>query len=76
MKIIHLSDLHFGTHQGEIVKDTMASVRAHEPDLIIISGDFTQIANTDEFKQAKAFLNSLEAPISAFPAITISPSAT
>lgn len=67
MKIIHLSDLHFGTHQGEIVKITMESVRRHAPDLIIISGDFTQIANTKEFKQAKDFLDSLETPFFCVP---------
>ncbi len=67
MKIIHLSDLHFGTHQGEIVNITMESVRKHTPDLIVISGDFTQIANTTEFKQASAFLNSLEAPYFCVP---------
>lgn len=45
----------------------MESVRTHQPDLIVISGDFTQIANTAEFKQAKAFLDSLEAPFFCIP---------
>lgn len=67
MKIIHISDLHFGTHQGNIVEDASHSINQHNPDLIIISGDFTQIASSEEFIQAQNFLATLKTPYFCVP---------
>jgi 3',5'-cyclic AMP phosphodiesterase CpdA len=67
MKLLHISDLHFG-HHDPIVADGFADdINAQRPDLIVASGDFTQIGTKEEFVQAREFLDKLEAPIFAVP---------
>ena len=58
-RIVHLSDLHFGSHDDQLVDAVEARVDALAPDLVVISGDFTQRARTDQFKQACEFLARL-----------------
>jgi 3',5'-cyclic AMP phosphodiesterase CpdA len=58
-RIIHLSDLHFGAHDEELVDAVAVQVDQLKPDLVVISGDFTQRARTEQFKQACAFLEGL-----------------
>jgi len=60
-RIVHLSDLHFGAHDERLVEAVEAKVDALAPDLVVISGDFTQRARTDQFKQACEFLARLNA---------------
>lgn len=61
VRIAHLSDLHFGAHDPRIVSATEAWIEERRPDLVIISGDFTQRARTAQFKEAAAYLNRLRA---------------
>jgi 3',5'-cyclic AMP phosphodiesterase CpdA len=58
-RIVHLSDLHFGAHDEEIVMAVLDEVDQARPDLVIISGDFTQRARTEQFQQACRFLEQL-----------------
>lgn len=58
-RIAHLSDIHFGAHDPKIVAATEAWLQERQPDLIIISGDFTQRARVNQFRQASAYLNRL-----------------
>jgi 3',5'-cyclic AMP phosphodiesterase CpdA len=58
-RIAHLSDIHFGANDPRIVASTEAWLQAHQPDLVIISGDFTQRARIAQFKAASAYLNRL-----------------
>jgi 3',5'-cyclic AMP phosphodiesterase CpdA len=58
-RLIHLSDLHFGAHDDRLVKAVETRVHDEKPDLVIVSGDFTQRARTEQFKQACAFLQRL-----------------
>lgn len=67
MKIIHLSDLHFGTEIPGGADALRKDIQKHNPDLIIVSGDFTQIANSAEFAAASAFLKSLQFPVFSVP---------
>ncbi|MGZ9097633.1 MAG: metallophosphoesterase family protein [Micavibrio sp.] len=67
MKIIHLSDLHFGTENDFIVDHLRAAIRDIGADLVIVSGDFTQIASHEEFIKTKLFLESLEIPFFCVP---------
>ena len=60
-RIAHLSDLHFGAHDADIVSATEAWLQERRPDLIIISGDFTQRARVSQFMQAGAYLDRLRA---------------
>lgn len=67
MKIIQISDIHFGTENAKLLEDLRIALQSHAPDLIVISGDFTQIASHKEFKKARTFMNSLSAPIFCVP---------
>ena len=60
-RIAHLSDIHFGANDPKIVSATEAWLQQHQPDLVIISGDFTQRARVEQFRQASAWLNRLRA---------------
>jgi 3',5'-cyclic AMP phosphodiesterase CpdA len=60
--LVHVSDLHFGRMDETIVGPLQDAIVASEPDLIAISGDFTQRAKTREFEAARAFLDSLVPP--------------
>ncbi|QIL02141.1 metallophosphoesterase [Sphingomonas sinipercae] len=59
-RIIHLSDLHFGAHDDRIVAAVEEQVGAEQPDLVVISGDFTQRARTEQFQEACRFLDRLK----------------
>ncbi len=58
-RLIHLSDLHFGAHDPRLVDAVEQRVHEEKPDLVVISGDFTQRARTDQFKDACRFLERL-----------------
>ncbi len=60
--LVHVSDLHFGRIDLEGVGPLRDAILAARPDLIAISGDFTQRAKVREFEAARAFLDSLQAP--------------
>jgi 3',5'-cyclic AMP phosphodiesterase CpdA len=66
-RLAHLSDLHFGRTDQAVVDGLAEALRAERPDLIVISGDFTQRARRSEFAAAKAFVDQLEAPVFAVP---------
>src|SRR5687768_8113229 len=59
-RLIHLSDLHFGAHDDQIVAAVEEQVNAEKPDLVVISGDFTQRARTEQFQEACRFLDRLK----------------
>jgi 3',5'-cyclic AMP phosphodiesterase CpdA len=58
-RLIHLSDLHFGAHDPELVAAVERKVNEAQPDLVVISGDFTQRARTEQFQEACEFLERL-----------------
>ena len=58
-RIAHLSAIHFGSHDPKIVSATEAWLQERQPDLVIISGDFTQRARVEQFRAASAYLNRL-----------------
>jgi len=58
-RIVHLSDLHFGAHDEQLVEAVDWQVAKLKPDLVVISGDFTQRARTEQFRQACEFLEGL-----------------
>lgn len=61
-RIVHISDVHFGTADPRIVPLVIEKVRELTPDLVVVSGDLTQRAKKNEFKQARAFLDELPGP--------------
>ena len=60
-RIAHLSDIHFGAHDPAIVAATEAWLHDRQPDLVIISGDLTQRAKVDQFREASDYLDRLRA---------------
>jgi 3',5'-cyclic AMP phosphodiesterase CpdA len=58
-RLVHLSDLHFGAHDPDLVEAVETSIDTLKPDLVVVSGDFTQRARTEQFKEACRFLERL-----------------
>ena len=58
-RLLHLSDLHFGAHDPALVAGVEQSAETLKPDLIVVSGDFTQRARTEQFEEACQFLGRL-----------------
>ena len=58
-RIAHLSDLHFGAHDERLVEAVYRQMDELKPDLVVISGDFTQRARTEQFRDACEFLRRL-----------------
>ena len=60
--LVHLSDLHFGRIHPPILDPLVAFVGETKPDLVAISGDFTQRARTVEYIAAREFLERIPFP--------------
>lgn len=60
--IAHLSDIHFGRVDAQVVAPLIDAVKQAEPNLVAVSGDLTQRARSHQFKAARAFLNALPQP--------------
>ncbi|WP_343731461.1 metallophosphoesterase family protein [Duganella sp.] len=60
--IVHLSDLHFGRVDQDLLRPLQALVTRLAPDVVVVSGDLTQRAKTEEFKAARAWLDTLPGP--------------
>jgi 3',5'-cyclic AMP phosphodiesterase CpdA len=65
--LIHLSDLHFGRIDPVIVDPLRRAINELKPDLVAISGDFTQRARRSQFAAARDFLESIEAKTLVVP---------
>jgi 3',5'-cyclic AMP phosphodiesterase CpdA len=59
-RLVHLSDLHFGAHDECLVESVESRIDELKPDLVVISGDFTQRAKTEQFREACQFLERLQ----------------
>ena len=58
-RVVHLSDLHFGAHSDELVEAVGQKIDELKPELVVVSGDFTQRARTEQFEEACQFLEQL-----------------
>ncbi len=59
-RLLQISDLHFGTESPEVVEALLAFSGEIKPDVLVVSGDITQRATTEQFSQASAFCNRLQ----------------
>jgi 3',5'-cyclic AMP phosphodiesterase CpdA len=66
-KILHASDLHFGKAEPDVVETFLKEIERQSPDLVILSGDFTQIGNRHEFVLARDFIRKISAPVFCIP---------
>jgi 3',5'-cyclic AMP phosphodiesterase CpdA len=67
MRLAHLSDLHFGKHDTVVSSTLARELQSQGPDLVVVSGDFTQTGSEAEFRAAREFLDTLGAPVFAVP---------
>jgi len=65
--IVHLSDIHFGRVDPQVVDPLVAAIRASAPDLVAVSGDLTQRARRSQFREARAFLAQIPFPLLVVP---------
>lgn len=65
MKILHLSDLHFGTLENaknwydQLAEDLINELKCRALDALILSGDIANYSVPEEYEAAKQFLNDL-----------------
>lgn len=60
--VVHLSDIHFGSVNEAIIDPLVRTINELKPDVVAVSGDLTQRARSHQFKEARAFLDSLPKP--------------
>jgi 3',5'-cyclic AMP phosphodiesterase CpdA len=60
--VAQLSDLHFGAVDSRLLEPLRRRVRQVAPDLVAISGDLTQRAREQQFREARLFLDTLPRP--------------
>jgi 3',5'-cyclic AMP phosphodiesterase CpdA len=65
--IAHLSDLHFGREDPEVVAGLVRELEQRNPSLVAVSGDLTQRARAGQFRAARAFLDRMPAPVIVVP---------
>src|SRR5438093_10624366 len=67
-RILHLSDLHFGSHGEAGVEHGIAELVARvAPELVVASGDLTHRGRPDQHDRAAAFLQALGPRVLAIP---------
>jgi 3',5'-cyclic AMP phosphodiesterase CpdA len=65
--LVHLSDLHFGRVDPQLLVPLAGRVRQAAPHLVVVSGDLTQRAKSAQFREARRFLDTLPAPLLVVP---------
>jgi 3',5'-cyclic AMP phosphodiesterase CpdA len=65
--IVHLSDLHTGRVDPAVLAALVPTIRSVHPHLVVLSGDLTQRATDDQFRQARTFLDALAMPTLVIP---------
>ena len=60
--VIHLSDLHFGHLDRSLLEPLRQTIRELTPHAVVVSGDLTQRAKPEQFREARAFLDTLPRP--------------
>lgn len=60
--LVHLSDLHFGRVETRTLEPLSRLIGSLEPHVVVVSGDLTQRARRRQFRDARAFLDTLPRP--------------
>lgn len=67
LRLIHLSDLHFGAQVDGTLTALREALRALEPSLVVVTGDLTQRGLPPQLRAARNFLDGLQLPWVATP---------
>ncbi|NIR45175.1 MAG: metallophosphoesterase [Gemmatimonadetes bacterium] len=66
--ILHLSDLHFGApFLSDVAEAVVDHAEALEPDVVVVSGDLTQRARMEQFREAAEYLQRFSRPVVVTP---------
>ncbi len=60
VRLLHLSDVHFGAENRSALDAVSAFAATLKPDAVIVAGDITQHGARREFRAARAWLDSLQ----------------
>lgn len=67
VRLLHLSDIHFGKVDLRAIDVVTAFVRQHRPDAVVVAGDLTQNGRRREFEAARNWLDQLGLPVLVAP---------
>jgi 3',5'-cyclic AMP phosphodiesterase CpdA len=67
LRLVHLSDIHFGGEDRDATEAAVAAAHAFEPTLTIVSGDLTLNGLPREFAAARRWLDRLPTPLLVTP---------
>jgi 3',5'-cyclic AMP phosphodiesterase CpdA len=66
--ILHISDVHFGPpHLPRVAQGVLDFIDRYRPDMVVLSGDLTQRARPEQFRQARAFVDRIPVPTLVVP---------
>src|SRR6476469_8975679 len=60
--VVHLSDLNFGRVDDALMAPLRETIERIAPNVVVVSGDLTQRAKSEQFEEAKAYLDTLPGP--------------
>ncbi len=66
-RLVHVSDIHFGAENGPAIEAATAFAHDCAPDLVLVTGDVTQMGYRREFDAAAAWLRRLPGPVFVVP---------
>src|SRR6187401_1402656 len=66
-RVVHISDLHFGRTDRQVVAALIRQTRELMADVFVVSGDLTQRARARQFHEARHFLDALDRPTIVVP---------
>ncbi len=71
IELLHLSDVHFGPrHRPEVSSGVLDLLERRRPHMVIVSGDLTQRAKPEQFREAHAFRKTIEDDL-ALPTLSV-----
>ena len=59
MRILHISDLHFGAHDAALSHGLLRKMEGLKPDVIVCTGDLADGPDREKLQQAKQFISDL-----------------
>ena len=67
MRLAHVTDLHFGADDPDVVAALRADLSTQDVDRVLVSGDLTMRARPGEFRAARTLLDSVGRPWTSVP---------
>lgn len=66
--LLHISDVHFGPpHRSQLSEAVLRFIDDDPPDAVVVSGDLTQRAKPEQFRQARRFVDRIPVPTLVVP---------